>query len=140
MTEGRSRILVRWIKFNFVGGIGIGVQFAALFLLKSVLHFDYLIATALAVEVAVVHNFIWHERFTWADRARDAHGQSSGRKSLFRFFRFNLTTGGVSIVGNLVLMNLLVGSGHVNYMLANGVAIVLCSAANFLVSEEWVFR
>ena len=44
------------------------MQFAALFLLKTVLHFDYLFATAIAVEAAVVHNFVWHEQFTWADR------------------------------------------------------------------------
>ena len=27
--------IVRWCKFNLVGGIGIGVQFAALFLLED---------------------------------------------------------------------------------------------------------
>jgi hypothetical protein len=26
-----------------------------------------------------------------------------------------------------------------NYLAANGIAIVLCSLANFLVSDEWVF-
>ena len=31
--------IVRWCKFNLVGGIGVGVQFVELFLLKSVLHF-----------------------------------------------------------------------------------------------------
>ncbi|HYM76620.1 MAG TPA: GtrA family protein [Candidatus Dormibacteraeota bacterium] len=126
--------LVRWLKFNFVGGIGIGVQFAALFLLKSLLHFDYLVATAIAVEAAVVHNFVWHEQFTWVDRV-----QTSWRRSLLRFARFNLTTGVVSILGNLALMKVMVGQGHMNYLLANGIAIVLCSLANFLVSEEWVF-
>ena len=62
--------LVRWCKFNIVGGMGILVQFAALFLLKSVLHFNYLGATAIAVEAAVVHNFVWHEQFTWVDRVQ----------------------------------------------------------------------
>jgi len=52
---------VRWLKFNFVGGMGILVQFAALFLLKGLLQFHYLVATAIAVEAAVVHNFVWHE-------------------------------------------------------------------------------
>lgn len=129
--------LTRWLKFNFVGGIGIGVQLAMLLLLKSALHFNYLLATALAVEAAVVHNFIWHERFTWADRMQAS--SSSVRNSLARWWRFNLSTGGVSILGNLALMKLLVGFGHVNYLVANAVAIVLCSLVNFLVSDEWVF-
>jgi putative flippase GtrA len=125
---------VRWLKFNAVGALGIGVQLIVLLGLRSGFHLDYLPATALAVEAAVVHNFFWHERYTWADRV-----QPSWRKSLPRWLRFNLTTGGVSILGNLALMKLLVGLGHINYLAANGVAIVVCSLANFLVSNEWVF-
>ena len=60
--------LVRWLKFNAVGAIGIAVQLAVLTLLKSGLGLNYLLATALAVEVTVLHNFFWHERFTWGDR------------------------------------------------------------------------
>lgn len=134
-TEERTSVLVRWFKFNFVGGIGIGVQFAVLFFLRSILNFNYLLATAIAVEAAVIHNFVWHEQFTWSDRV-----ESSWRRSLPRLFRFNLTTGAVSILGNLALMKILVGEGHMNYLLANAIAIALCSIANFLVSEEWVFE
>jgi len=126
--------LSRWLKFNAIGALGIGVQLAVLLVLKSGFHLSYLLATALAVEAAVVHNFLWHERFTWADRV-----QPSWRKSLPRLLRFNLTTGAVSVVGNLALMKLMVGFGHVHYLLANCTAIALCSVANFLVSEEWVF-
>ena len=127
--------VLRWLKFNLVGGLGIAVQLAVLFGLKNGFHLDYLLATALAVEAAVVHNFLWHERFTWADRV-----QPSWRKSAPRLLRFNLTAGGVSIAGNLALMKLMVGLGHLNYLIANGAAIVLCSLLNFLVSEEWVFE
>jgi putative flippase GtrA len=128
-------VLLRWLKFNLVGGIGIAVQFAALFVLKGIFHFNYLAATAVAVEAAVVHNFVWHEQFTWSDRV-----QTSWRRSLPRFARFNLTTGAVSILGNLALMKVMVGYGGMNYLLANALAIALCSLANFLVSEQWVFE
>ena len=133
--------LLRWYKFNFVGGIGIGVQFAALFLVKSILHFNYLAATAIAVEAAVVHNFVWHEQFTWVDRTRSSDPfETRWRRSLPRLVRFNLTNGAVSIIGNLALMKVMVGEGRMNYLLANGIAITLCSVANFLVSETWVFE
>jgi putative flippase GtrA len=130
-----SSIPVRWLKFNVVGGIGIVVQFAALFLLRGVLHFNYLAATAIAVEAAVVHNFVWHEQFTWADRI-----ESSWRRTLSRFLRFHLGNGAVSILGNLALMKVMVGLGHMNYLVANAISIALCSLLNFLVSEEWVFQ
>jgi putative flippase GtrA len=133
--------LVRWCKFNLVGGMGIIVQVAALFLLKTALHFNYLAATAIAVEAAVVHNFVWHEQFTWVDRT--LKGRATGNQygpNLRRLLRFNLTTGAVSLLGNLPLMKVMVGLGRMNYLLANAIAIVLCSLANFLVSEAWVFR
>ena len=144
--------LTRWYKFNLVGAIGIAVQLLALFLIKSVLHFDYLIATAIAVEAAIIHNFVWHERFTWSDRLRprkrlDECGNKATAQSpqqdwsrlLQRFFRFNITNGALSILGNLALMSLMVGRAQVNYLLANGISIAICSLANFLVSETWVF-
>jgi putative flippase GtrA len=128
-------IAMRWLKFNAVGALGIAVQLAVLLGLRTGLHLSYLLATALAVEAAVVHNFLWHERYTWADRVKP-----SWRKSLPRLLRFNLTTGGVSIAGNLALMKAIVGWGHLNYLVANGIAIALCSLVNFLVSEGWVFE
>jgi putative flippase GtrA len=131
MTANRWRsIATRWLKFNLVGGMGIVVQLLVLVMLKTGLHLHYLVATALAVEVAVAHNFLWHERFTWADRAGS---------SFARFIKFNLTTGLFSIAGNLVLMKLLAGIGNVNYLLANGITITACSVANFLVSDGFVF-
>ncbi len=124
----------RWLKFNLVGAIGIGVQLAALTALRA-LGMNYLVATALAVEIAVVHNFIWHERFTWADRASVSLGQSA-----LRLLRFNLTTGAVSIGGNLLLMRLFVGQLRLHYILANLLTIAACGLANFLVSDRVVFR
>ena len=40
----------RWMKFNVVGGLGIGVQLAVWLYLKSGFHLRSLWATALAVE------------------------------------------------------------------------------------------
>jgi putative flippase GtrA len=133
-NSGRTSILLRWLKFNLVGGIGIVVQLAALILLKSGLHFHYLAATAIAVEVAVLHNFVWHEKFTWKDRV-----QRSWRRSLARLARFHLANGAVSILGNILLMKILVGMERMNYLAANGIAIVLCSVVNFVLSDAWVF-
>lgn len=53
----------RFGRFNLVGVIGIGVQIAALSLLTT-LGVHYVAATAMAVSLAVVHNFWWHRRWT----------------------------------------------------------------------------
>ncbi len=133
-SEARQR-LFRWLKFNAVGGIGIVVQLAALSVFRSWLRLDYLMATGLAVEIAVVHNFLWHERFTWADRPANRQMQS-----LVRLAKFNASNGAVSIVGNLALMRLLVGEFKFNYVASNIVAIALCSVVNFLLGDRFVFE
>jgi putative flippase GtrA len=135
LSERWRTILWRWLKFNFVGGVGIAVQLTVLAVLKLGLHFHYLLATGLAVEIAVLHNFLWHERFTWSDRV-----QIHWKESLERLLRFNLTNGAISIVGNLALMSMLVGKFRMNYLVANMIAIAICSLANFLASELYVFR
>ena len=127
-------MLLRWLKFNAVGAVGIGVQLAALALLKGVLGLGYLWATGLAVEIAVLHNFVWHERWTWKDR-RVTLAQAAAR-----LVRFNLTTGLLSIGSNLVLMRLLVGRLRLHYLAANLIAIGVTSIANFVASEYLVFR
>ena len=53
--------------------------------------------------------------------------------------KFNLTTGALSIAGNLVFMKVLAGLGHMNYLRANGITIAACSVLNFLVSDGFVF-
>lgn len=134
MRAVRVGLFARWLRFNLVGGIGIALQLVLLFLMKSGLHLNYLAATALAVEATVVHNFLWHERYTWADRARPSY-----RQSLARLLRFNLTNGAISMLGNLALMKIAVAFGHINYLAANGIAILVCSLLNFLVSNAYVF-
>lgn len=126
--------LTRWMKFNLVGAMGIAVQVAALWLLTSI-GFNYMPATAVAVEAAVLHNFIWHERFTWVDRRnRSRSGWAN------RLLRFNLSNGLISIAGNLLCMRLLVGEADVRPVTANLISIAVCSLVNFLVSDRWVFR
>jgi len=122
--------LGRWLKFNAVGFLGIAVQLGVLTLLKSGLGLNYLLATALAVEAAVLHNFLWHERFTWSDRPT--------KDRLYRLLKFNLTTGLFSIAGNVAFTKLLVSAG-IAYLPANAMSIALCSVINFGLNDRLVF-
>ena len=56
------------MRFNAVGLIGMIVQLEVVAIIVRILDGHYLIATALGVEVAVLHNFAWHQRWTWRDR------------------------------------------------------------------------
>jgi putative flippase GtrA len=114
------------------GLLGVGVQLVSLAALAK--YMDPRVATALAVEAAVLHNFAWHERFTWSDRSRPDH-----RRWLRRLLRFHLVNGSISMAGNVVLMHLLAVGMRLPLIPANMISIVACSVANFCAAEWFVF-
>ena len=124
---------IRFARFNAVGAAGVAVQLAALWLLTDVAHVHYLFATPAAVGLAVLHNFMWHWKWTWHDRAR-----AGGR--IAAFARFAAANGAVSLTGNLAVMATLVSGAHVQPVIANGVAIAVCGLLNFWLGDAVVFR
>jgi putative flippase GtrA len=127
-------LFFRWLKFSAVGWLGVGVQLGMLTLLAGHLGVHYLVATALAVESAIIHNFFWHERWTWGDRGFRGRGVR-----LQRLLRFNAASGSVSILGNLVFMSIFVGQLGLHYLVANIVSIASCAILNFVINDKLVF-
>ena len=125
----------RWFAFNMVGLVGIGVHLGVLTTLTMGFGWNYLVSTVLAVETAVLHNFFWHERWTWVDKI----GQGLNRK-IKRLGRFHAANGVISFLGNLILMWFFVGTLRLHPAVAGLLAISICSLANFFASDRWVFR
>lgn len=124
----------RWTKFSVVGAIGMVVHLGLLALFVKVLGMHYLLATAVSVETAVLHNFFWHCHWTWADRP--VAGLTAVAATLLRF---HLGNGFVSIAGNLFFMQLFAGGVGIDPFIASLLSILPCALINFLVSERWVF-
>lgn len=125
--------LQRWLRFNLVGALGLILQLSALALFNRYAPKHYLGATATAVELAVLHNFLWHLHYTWKDRwnPKTIPGQ---------LIRFHLSNGAVSLLGNLALMPLLYSIAHLPLLAANSMAILSCSLLNFALSNTWAFN
>jgi len=119
--------------FTLVGIIGYGVQTAVLWLLVGRLGLAAVPATLVATEAAVLHNFVWHVVWTWADRPVGARAIGG------RLVRFNLSNGGFSLVGGAAIMALLVDALGVHYLLANLAVVLVVSVANFLAGDRFVF-
>jgi putative flippase GtrA len=126
------KTLIRWSKFNLVGAMGMVVQLGVLALLNRWMAGRYLLASAAAVEVTLLHNFAWHIRYTWRDRRDDS-------TRLRQLMRFHLSNGLVSMLGNLALMRIFVDEARMPVLAANGVAILCCSLVNFCFGDSWVF-
>ena len=135
MTCANSGQLRRWGIFNVVGVLGFAVQLTALFVLKRFCGLGYLAATAAAVEIAVLHNFVWHERVTWFDvRFTARHGVWK------RLIRFHFANGLISIGGNVILTWIFVAGIGLSYLPANAVGVLICSVINFVAGDRYIFR
>lgn len=122
----------RWLKFNAVGIAGAGVQLATLWLLAHVLGMQYVIATALAVETAVLHNFGWHEAWTWREMPPEGRWR--------RLLRFHIANGFVSITSNAVFTSGFKEGLGLPLLAANICAMLVTSLLNFALVKMWVFR
>jgi len=123
---------VRWCKFNAVGALGMAFQLGVLSVLNRIAPRHYLLATATAIELTLLHNFTWHLHFTWRDRR-------GARAILGKLVRFHLSNGLVSLAGNLALTCVLVQEAHRPVLAANGIAILACSLVNFWLGHCWAF-
>lgn len=121
-------ISTRFVRFGIVGSLGVVVNSAMLFLAHGVIGLPLLLASGLAVEVAIFHNYLWNER--WTFRATSF--------SLSRLGKFNLTSlGGVLIT--LSVLYLLVEYWQFHYLLANLFGIALATIWNFTLSLLWTW-
>jgi putative flippase GtrA len=102
-------------------------------LVRGGLH--YIAATVIAVELAILANFVWHARWTWRDRpARNV------REHIGRFLVFNTLTAGTSIVGGVVITAVLVEMLSLPPVVANIISVVALGALNFVGANTLVFR
>jgi dolichol-phosphate mannosyltransferase len=126
--------LPRWAAFAGVGIMGFGIQLAALQLLTATAGLATARATVIAVEAAVLHNFVWHERWTWRDRAGGGPAHLLGRLA-----RFHAGAGIVSLAGNVAITVALVEWLHMPAAVSNTCAVGILSALNFRLADGWVF-
>lgn len=130
--------LDRLIRFGLVGLSGVFVDMAVLYLLHdaSGLGWGLTRSKVVAAELAIINNFLWNDRWTFGDVSRRQRGQ---RKRLKRLFKFNL----VCLFGlglNVILLNLLFNTLHVNYLVANLLAIAVVTGWNFWINLKLSWR
>jgi putative flippase GtrA len=123
---------MRFGRFTLVGVLGAAWQLFLVSVLTKGVHLTAVAATPVAVEMVILHNFLWHEHITWRDRC------VKGRTAI-RLWRFHAGNGLVSMFGNTLIVYCLVDRLKVSVTLSSMVAITCCSVANFLIADCWVY-
>jgi dolichol-phosphate mannosyltransferase len=143
----------RYIKFGLVGASGTLVNMLVLYLAQEYLfgaiaapRMRLYVSLAMAIAVATVNNFTWNRLWTWSDRllaaqALAVHGTDERRRSAptlaGQFGRYVLASWfGIALQYGLTLWL----SHSLHYLVANVIAIVIASVANFLANDRWTFR
>ncbi|HKS98448.1 MAG TPA: GtrA family protein [Rugosimonospora sp.] len=123
VRRGRARTA----RFLMVGAVGVGVNNGVLLLLHGLAALPLVIASAIAAELAIAHNYVLNEVWTFRP----------GRLSARRFGAFNLTGLGALAV-NVGVLQLLTLAGTW-YLLANVAGVAAAAGVNLALSTSWIW-
>ncbi|MCL4467262.1 MAG: GtrA family protein [Chloroflexi bacterium] len=125
----RSAITVeRFLKFALVGISGLLVNTGVLYLGHEVGGLPLVLASALAVETAIVNNYLWNNLWTFSRRSF----------TIRQFFRFNLVSLG-GLVISVALLYAFVQFFGLYYLAANLLAVGMTTGWNFLLNALWAW-
>lgn len=116
-------MLNKIIGFGIVGIIATAIDFASLFLLKSVLGVDVYVATTIAFSLSLIFNYIASMKYVFV-----AKEGLSVKKQLFIF----LVTSIIGLLINQAVMYVGIEWLHIYYMLAKFLATAVTMVFNFV--------
>jgi len=118
------------IKFLIVGVIGAGINTGFLWILTDLAGLYYLFSSVVAIEIAIMMQFMMNDRWTFRDRKTTDAGQF-----IKRIFKSNLwRSGGLAVnVGVLYLFTAYIG---VYYLLSNIFGIVCAFSLNYILESR----
>lgn len=117
----------RILKFAVVGGTGVIINTSVLYVLSRWAGLPLVAASALAVELAAISNYLLNDTWTFGVRS----------PSLWRFAKFN-TASLTGLALNVLSVWLLTRLG-LNFLMADLVGIAAGFAANYAFSVRWVW-
>ncbi len=120
----------RAVKFAIVGLTGVLVNLGILWLLHGQLGLHDLVAVPIAVELSILSNFFFNDRFTFHDRRHDHF--------LERLAKFNAVSL-LALAINFTAYALLTRGFGMDYLVAQLIAIVVAFGANYLGNVHWTY-
>jgi putative flippase GtrA len=134
-------MLLRFIKFSFVGSLGFLIHISILYISKtylfdsgmeSIYNIDISlnVSLALAIIIATTSNFLINSYWTWGHT-----GNTINIKSYIKYIKII----SLSVLMQIIITNLLVVLG-LNYLLANIISVIAGAAVSFILNDRLNFR
>lgn len=118
--------MVQLVRFGVVGALGTVVNIAIVHLLFNELGWGYTRSSAIATEIAFLHNYVWNE--LWTFHVRELSLRRLGQYHMSSLLGFGVTVTVATIAKELIdpLVAQLVG--------------ILCGAGlNYLINARWTW-
>ena len=128
--------LLRLTKFSIVGAIGAGINTGFLWVFTDVAGIFYLYSSAIAIEIAIILQFLMNDRWTFKEQ-KTTHVE----QFIKRILKSNLWRSG-GLVVNIGVLYFLTEYVGVYYLLSNIVGIICAFLLNYLFESRltWGIR
>ncbi|MCW3130490.1 MAG: GtrA family protein [Methanophagales archaeon] len=129
-VEALKADFFRMIKFSIVGVIGAGINTGFLWILTDLAGLYYLFSSVVAIEIAIMMQFMMNDRWTFRDRKTTDAGQF-----IKRIFKSNLwRSGGLAV--NVSVLYLFTAYIGVYYLLSNIFGIICAFSLNYILESR----
>lgn len=129
----------RLLRFGLVGACGSVVNIVVLTLLVHFSHLSVFVAVAIAIEVSIISNFFMNHYYTFKLRAMPARQSETSSRLIIKLIKFNIGALGGALISFLTF-SLLHKELHVQYVIADLLAIVLAMGWNYWMSTKVVWK
>jgi putative flippase GtrA len=126
----QRRVVRQFVKFGIVGVSSTAIDWGVFYLLSGLVGPYYLVAKALSFLVAVVNSFFWNRRWTFRSRSQEKTKEFG--KFLFIYV--------LSMIINVGMMRLAVGSFHWRKIFGLIAATGFTMFWNFFANKFWIFK
>jgi dolichol-phosphate mannosyltransferase len=124
----------RLVKFGLVGSWGFVVNMSILWFLTEMAGLYYLFSSLVAIEIALINNYVLNDLWTWHDRGK------AGRREYFkRMLQYHITAS-AAMLTNISLLWMLTEVAGIYYLASNVFGILCGAALNYFVNDRWTFR
>lgn len=117
-----------------MGTWGFVVNMSILWLLTEVGGLYYLLSSIVAVEIALINNYVLNDLWTWHDR-----GKPGKREYLKRMLKYHITAS-AAMLTNISILWFFTELVGIYYLVSNIFGIFCGAALNFFVNDRWTFR
>jgi len=122
--------VLRLVKFSIVGVIGAGINTGFLWVLTDVARLYYLFSSVVAIEIAILMQFLMNDRWTFKE-TKTQHVE----QFIKRVFKSNVwRSGGLAV--NIGVLYLLTEYMGVYYLLSNIVGIICAFLLNYILESR----